>query len=926
MESQGPSLRQLFDAVRELPVASRAGFLADVDTSIREQLERLLKAADSATSDDVDGIAADVHVLAMDEPEDQPLPLAGQRIASWQLLRLIGEGGSSTVFRAEREREGVRQEAALKVLRRGIYTETARRLFRRERQALAHLRHPGIASLIEGGVTDDGVAYIALELVDGTAITEHARVNALDLHARLRLFLSACRAAAAAHRALIVHRDLKPSNVLVSADGHVKLLDFGIAKLLDSDDETLTRLPALTPAYAAPEQFDGGLITTATDVYALGIMLAELITGQRPRGAKGRTPSRWIDEGSAPGVLPAAPRVTRKLLRGDLDNIVLKAIDEDPERRYASAAALADDIERQLEGLPVAAHPPSRLYRFRKFVQRHRAVVAITTASALGLLATLGFALWQAHVASHELMRANAMRTFMFSAFEKAEPSVPREGPPRITEVVKQAIAKARSDTRMNSGVRTELLSELGAVLRVQGNLGESREALQWNYDQAAHEFGDRDPLTVAAGMELAHTEMLTGDYAKSRSMLDGLIARTTESDGGLRAQLLLASAELATKQHELERAVREANAGLQLARAVDNEEDLATALSAFGNVQLAAGDLPNAAKTYAELLALQERLHGPQHITLASSHAALSRVWRRAGRPDDAEREIRAALAMDAVTLPKDDWRIANHLNALTMILFAKRDFAAALDAAQEGLRINRIAHGQDDLETANNLNNVGMLNARMENYAAAVPPLREALGLVTAKFGAEHYETAVTRANYGVALAHAGDWAAGEAEVRHAIASLDAAQEPDLDEIATTNEKLLRLKLDHHEPEAALPILDRIDALLARMKKPESYWEGRSALLRGAVFADMNDAARALPLLKAADDALNRSKKPDEQLRIETSLLLAKVLQANGDAAGAQRSAAEGLAQLAALRNPPLRLQQLGDELSPLTAPKTL
>ena len=242
--------------------------------------------------------SADAVARAIGETDATP-GLAGRarRIGPFELLEVLGEGGTSTVFRAERTIDGVRQIVALKLLRRSFYSQDAQRQFRRERLALSQLRHPGIARLIEGGISETGLAYIALDLVDGVPITDHARNNRLDLRARLKLFLQVCRAVEAAHRALIVHRDLKPSNVLVTADGEVKLLDFGIAKLLDADDETQTHLPAFTPAYAAPEQRSGAPITTATDVYALGVLLGELVTGQRLNDGSGRTPSGQVTRG-----------------------------------------------------------------------------------------------------------------------------------------------------------------------------------------------------------------------------------------------------------------------------------------------------------------------------------------------------------------------------------------------------------------------------------------------------------------------------------------------------------------------------------------------------------------------------------------------------------------------------------------------------
>ncbi len=274
-------LRDLFEETLALPPAERAAFLAarGVDADMRARLERMIAA--DADDDVMLERSADAVARAIGETDETHALPPGTRIGPFTLIEVLGEGGSSTVFRAERIADGVRQVVALKLLRRSLYSRDAQRQFRRERSALAQLRHPGIARLIEGGISESGLAYIALDLVEGTPITDHARTLRLDLRARLKLFLQVCRAVEAAHRALIVHRDLKPSNVLVTADGEVKLLDFGIAKLLDADDETQTRLPAFTPAYAAPEQRTGAPITTATDVYALGVLLGELVTGQR---------------------------------------------------------------------------------------------------------------------------------------------------------------------------------------------------------------------------------------------------------------------------------------------------------------------------------------------------------------------------------------------------------------------------------------------------------------------------------------------------------------------------------------------------------------------------------------------------------------------------------------------------------------------
>src|SRR4051812_11250624 len=318
------ALRDLFEETLALEPEARSAFLdarCGGDADLRAKIERMIAA--DADDDVVLDRSVDAVARAIGETDaTEGLP-PGTRIGPFQLIEILGEGGSSTVFRAERTIDGVRQVVALKLLRRSLYSKDAQRQFRRERSALTQLRHPGIARLIEGGISESGLAYIALDLVEGTPITDYAREHRLDLRARLKLFLQVCRAVEAAHRALIVHRDLKPSNVFVTKDGEVKLLDFGIAKLLDAEDETQTRVPAFTPAYAAPEQRSGAPVTTATDVFALGVLLGELVTGQRLNDGSGRTPSGHVTANTEPGVLPATPGVTRRQLRGDLDNVVL---------------------------------------------------------------------------------------------------------------------------------------------------------------------------------------------------------------------------------------------------------------------------------------------------------------------------------------------------------------------------------------------------------------------------------------------------------------------------------------------------------------------------------------------------------------------------------------------------------------------------
>ncbi len=732
MSARTHSLRELYEAVVDLAPEARADFLTaqGVDPQDRARLLRMLEARSrpggvlpSASAEDLDRALGD---------DDVPGIGPGTRVGAFQLTEVLGEGGSSTVFRAERTIDGVRQIVALKVLRRGWYSPDAKRQFRRERLALAQLRHPNIAHLIEGGVTETGLAYIALEAVDGVPITDYVRRQRLDLRARLTLFLRCCRAVEAAHRALIVHRDLKPTNVLVTAEGDVKLLDFGIAKLLDADDETQTRLPAFTPAYAAPEQRGGGLITTATDVYALGILLGELVTGERPTGkGGGRTPSSRIGATAEPGVLPASPNVTRRQVRGDLDNIVLKAIEDDPARRYASAGALAEDIERLLDGRPVAAHQPSGWYRASKFVKRHKGGVAITLGLVFAAFATLGIVLWQARVARQEAERANAVRDFLVSVFTSAETSVPKDTRPSVDDIIKSATTLLRTRTSLPDASRADLLLTLAKVA-----------ASVESYDLAISLLDQRDAI---APTTLADDDAQGWDVLETRASIlienaqpeeivallkplhDRLLARHDEA--AIKCLMYLGDA-FTTLGHEDEglaqlrqaRELAEATYGVSsemtMLASIDEAGNLIDTLRfAEGNARAraaleiwheqgdppnrdiielyrgmalsaeAVGDIAQAETAYQQAIALADRFFDKSNTTTAWNLESFGTFLIAQGRADEAEPYVVRSLKMHREVLPEDDHRVLYSVAAMGKLRFAQHNYADAVSWFTQGI-----------------------------------------------------------------------------------------------------------------------------------------------------------------------------------------------------------------------------------------------
>lgn len=406
-----------------LPSKERRAFLASglVDADLTEA-ESLISVAESAAS----LLEAPAITFSKDFfPEEERL--AGKTVGPFTIVRELGHGGMGAVYLAERHDGKFDQKVAIKMLRRELDTAAIRKNFDREKNILAALVHPNIASLLDTGETDEGIPYLTMEFIEGIPVDEFCVKNDLGLTERLKLFNKVCEAVAFAHRNLIVHRDIKPSNILVTSDGTPKLLDFGISKILDDDgvDSSTTLLGAMTPEYASPEQINGHTVTTATDVYSLGIVLYKMLTRMHPFKRKGRSNDllRAIteDEPTAPSLVetdvdgsPASFSVSH--LKGDIDNIVLKAIRKDPERRYNSVEAFSADVWRYIDGKPVEARPATSSYRLGKFYKRNKIAVTAGVLIVAALVGGVSVALWQASVA-----RANAAVAIAESENAKAE-------------------------------------------------------------------------------------------------------------------------------------------------------------------------------------------------------------------------------------------------------------------------------------------------------------------------------------------------------------------------------------------------------------------------------------------------------------------------------------------------------------------------
>jgi eukaryotic-like serine/threonine-protein kinase len=411
-------LEDLFHAALDRAPADREAFVVGAcggDAGLRQEVERLLH-ADEQASRFVAQAAADVQRVAATVPAD------GRQIGAYRIVRELGRGGMGTVYLGERADAQFQMRVAIKVIKRGMDTDAVLQRFRHERQILAGLEHSNIARLLDGGTTGEGVPYFVMEYVDGQPIDEYCRAHRLPIGERLELFRQVCAAVAYAHQNLVVHRDIKPTNILVTSERVPKLLDFGIAKLLAADGGDITVATefgrhAMTPQYASPEQLRGERVTTVSDVYALGVLLYELLTGSRPYEVTHKSPDDIPQivadtEVVKPSAMAARrdDHGTSRRLRGDLDTIVITAMRKDPAERYASVALFAEDVGRHIEGLPVVARGDSWTYRTGRFVRRRKLGVAAAAAIVITLIGGVIATSWQARVATAE--RARAERRF----------------------------------------------------------------------------------------------------------------------------------------------------------------------------------------------------------------------------------------------------------------------------------------------------------------------------------------------------------------------------------------------------------------------------------------------------------------------------------------------------------------------------------
>ena len=723
----------IVDGALDLPEEERAAFIAQQcgdDEKLRGEVMAMMGAG-AVAGDFLEnqgpeflGEMRSAVRKAADQEEDS---LIGAHVGPYKLLRPIGKGGMGHVYLAMRDDASYTRYVAVKVIRRGMDTDEILRRFKMERRILASLAHPNIARLLDGGATEDGLSYFVMEYIEGEPITEYCDARKMAVRQRLELFAQVCAAVQFAHRNLIVHRDLKPSNILVTADGTPKLLDFGIAKVLNPDlagysmPMTQADVRVMTPEYASPEQMRGGTVTTASDVYQLGVLLYELLTGSRPHRTEGRSrreieemvisteperPSTAVSQVS-PDTLskriqrdggPQAAQTLKKTLSGDLDRIALMALRKEPDRRYPSADLFKEDIRRYLDGMPVSAQADTLTYRASKFVRRHKIGVAASAGLAILLVAVTVLAIRFALVTNEQSERialaaakTEQVSRFLVSTFQWAHPDVARGREVTVHELVDRAVEQIDQELAGQPDLQSHMLMELGVAYREMGDLEASGQLLQRALAMRRADV-NTPPLDVAASLfHLGVQREWVGEWDDAEDLLsEALEIRRTElgpADPVVAQSMNSLAAILSYTGHadRSEQMLREALDILRETKGEDSRE-FAEVQSSLGwvvhDIGLANEDpelLKEAEIMYQASLERQLELLGEEHPNIASMYTNLGSMMQDTGQYEEAEELHRRGLAIKRRVYGDAHPLVANSISHVARALFALGEMAEA-------------------------------------------------------------------------------------------------------------------------------------------------------------------------------------------------------------------------------------------------------
>lgn len=871
-------IQALFHAALERSDAERQAFLVDAtagDPGLLAEVTAMLE-EDARTGSLLDRDLGPVAGGLL--PDALPAGLLAQAFGPYRIRRVLGEGGMGTVYLAERDDLGGR--AALKILRDASLSPSRRERFAAEQRTLAQLHHPAIAQLYDADTLPDGTPWLAMEYVDGETLTGYCRSRRTSLRGRLLLFRAVCEAVLHAHRQAVIHRDLKPSNILVMADGRVKLLDFGIAKQLESlddgADQTRTGLRLLTPAYAAPEQLRGNRVGVYTDIYSLGVLLYELLTGRLPFDRSGASPPSLAPpladrEPERPSVAALrspdpgyAARAVGRAAWADLDVLCLTSMHTDPQRRYRTVDALIRDIDHFLDGDPLDARPDALGYRLGKFVRRHRQPAAAAAMGLVVVLALVGFYTVRLAGARNEALaeaaRTQRIQRFMLDLFRGGENET---GPPdslRVLTLIDRGLQEAASLER-EPAVQAELFQTLGGIYQHLGNLPRADSLLQAALDQRQRRLG---PDHVDVGRSQVALGLLRVDQAEyeeaERLIRDG----AWRIRGGRRADHPdVASAGLALGRvlEERGRYPEAIDVLTEVARGQAGSgetPELVSALYGLSNNHFYAGNYPVADSLTRVVLEMDRRLHGDRHPSIAQDLINLGAIQHEQGQYKPAEIYYREAIEILRGWYGEDHPRSAAALTMLARTLTFDQRLDEADSLLQQALVIRERVFGPLHPQVASTANELGNVALRRGQPAAAEAHYHRMLRIYRAVYqGSNHYLVGIPLSNLASAAHARRDFVAAEDYMREALAIFQANLPPKNANIAIAYLKLGRALLRQRRFADAVVELEPGYRLLMAQAEPAQVWVDAARTDLAAAYDGLKRPADAARYRSPADSA---------------------------------------------------------------------
>ena len=869
-------MQDVFHEASELPRAAQRTHVearSDGDATFVTQVIAMLE-EDVRADSMLDHGLAPVATSLLDTTAADEVP--GGDFGPYRLVRLLGEGGMAVVYLAEREDLG--SEAAIKLMHHAWMSPARRERFASEQRTLAQLNHPGIAHLYDAGTLPDGTPWIAMEYVNGQTLTAWTRANAQPLTARLRLFREICEAVQHAHGHLIVHRDLKPSNILVTADGRAKLLDFGIAKQLapESDDAGATRtgLQMMTPAYAAPEQIRGEPTGVHTDVYALGVVLYELLSGRLPFDVAGRTASDV--EATILGTDPVRPSVVARAAThgadasratwADLDVLCLTAMHREPARRYRTVDALLRDVDHYLQNEPLEARPDSAGYRTAKFAQRHRTtlvasgavlavIVALTTVSALRIRAARDTAV-------REAQRAQQIQRFTLSLFEGGEQLSEPGDSLRAVTLVERGVVEAAT-LAAEPVVQAELYQTLASIFQRLGRLDRAdsllqraitaRKALPADHPDVARS------LTALAGLRVAQSQLPEAE----KLAREGLAASRRARAPGHRD--IAVAATVLGKVLEERGAYADAIAVMRDALTLHTalapvSPDVAEASTQLGNDYFYAGDYAGADSLFRQSRAVAQRLYGDRHPLVADALINLGAVQFQRGEFAAAEKYDREGLAIIRYVYGDNDPRTAAALTMLGRALVAEEKYDQAAPLTRQALAIREKVFGAISPQVASTVNEMGITALRTKRYDEADAAFARNVGIYQAVYHGPHNLLGTALSNRGSVYTARGDNVQAEKFYRDALAVYLKVLPPTHLDVGIVRVKLGRVLMRQHryadgerESAAGLAIL------LAQTSPATSFVKNARGDL-AQMYDSLGQPAKAVAMRRALADTTTK------------------------------------------------------------------